>query len=178
MASEMLCGSMQTAVIGLGANLGDRLHTLESAVRSLACRAHIRVVQVSPIYETEALGPPQPNYLNAALRIETELEPEALLDALLEIEVAHGRVRRERWGPRTLDLDILVFCDPITREPTRYETERLTLPHPRLLERKFALAPLLDVMPELVVRWDAALRSLGAAPTHFPKQWDLGALVG
>lgn len=169
---------MQTAIIGLGANLGERLHTLECAVRSLARVAHIRVVRVSPVYETKALGPPQPNYLNAAVRIETELEPEALLDALLEIEIAQGRVRRERWGPRTLDLDILVLCDPNTRELARYETERLTIPHPQLLERSFALAPLLDVMPELVERWGPALRSLGGAPAQIPNQWDLEALVG
>jgi 2-amino-4-hydroxy-6-hydroxymethyldihydropteridine diphosphokinase len=169
---------MQTAVIGLGANLGQRLQTLESAIHTLAHSAHIRVVRVSPVYETEAVGPPQPNFLNAAVRIETDLEPEALLDTLLAIEMAHGRIRKERWGPRTLDLDILAICEPETHFPVKIATPRLTVPHPRLFERSFALAPLLDVMPELDVHWGALLRALGGAPNQIPNHWDFGTLVG
>lgn len=97
------------------------------------------------MYETEALvlagAPPQPKYLNAAVLLETDLEPEALLDRLLEIERAHGRERREKWGPRTIDLDIL-WIDGVT-----HATEKLVVPHPHLRERAFALRPLLDVAP-------------------------------
>ena len=97
------------------------------------------------MYETEALvlagAPPQPKYLNAAVLLETDLEPEALLDRLLEIERAHGRERREKWGPRTIDLDIL-WIDGVS-----FATEKLVVLHPHLRERAFALRPLLDVAP-------------------------------
>lgn len=151
-------------VIGLGANLGARLATLQSATDALARTPRITVLAVSPVYETEPVGPPQPAYLNAAARIETDLAPDALLDALLAIEAAHGRVRRERWGPRTLDLDVLVLCDRHTLAPLSVATERLVVPHPHLLERAFALAPLLDVMPERDPEWGASLRALGGRP--------------
>lgn len=127
-------------MIGLGANLGDRRVQLGSAVR--ACARLGEVVAVSPLYETEPLGPPQPQYLNAALLLRTELEPEALLDGLLAIEREHGRARRERWGPRKLDLDVLFI------RGATVDTERLVVPHPGLAERAFALLPLLDVAPD------------------------------
>lgn len=151
-------------VIGLGANLGARRETLQSALDALARAPDVYVRAVSPVYETEPVGPPQPRYLNAAARIETTLDPEALLDTLLAIEVAHGRVRAERWGPRTLDLDVLVLCDATTLEPLAVDTPRLRAPHPHLLERTFALAPLLDVMPELAPKWGDTLRALGGPP--------------
>ncbi|MDQ3037635.1 MAG: 2-amino-4-hydroxy-6-hydroxymethyldihydropteridine diphosphokinase [Myxococcota bacterium] len=150
--------------IGLGANLGERLETMQRAVDALARTPHIRVRAVSPVYETEPVGPPQPCYLNAAARIETDLEPDALLDALLAIEVANGRVRAERWGARTLDLDVLVLCDARSGEPLVIDSPRLQVPHPHLLERTFALAPLLDVMPELAPKWGDTLRALGGRP--------------
>lgn len=152
------------AGIGLGANLGERLTTLESAVERLAGTPGVIVERASPVYETAPVGPPQPSYLNAAVRARVTLEPEALLDALLAIEAAHGRVRRERWGPRTLDLDVLVLCDPVTLEPRVWSSPRLTVPHPHLLERTFALAPLLDVIPELEPIWGTTLRTLGGPP--------------
>lgn len=152
------------AGIGLGANLGDRGATLESAVARLAATAGVVVERTSPVYETAPVGPPQPSYLNAAVRARTSLEPEALLDALLAIEAAHGRVRRERWGPRTLDLDVLVLCEPTTLALRPWSSARLTVPHPHLLERAFALAPLLDVIPELEGAWGAALEALGGPP--------------
>lgn len=130
-------------MIGLGANLGDRIGTLRSAASSIEALGHVRAR--SAVYETEALvlagAPPQPKYLNAAVLLETDLEPEALLDRLLEIERAHGRERREKWGPRTIDLDIL-WIDGVT-----HATEKLVVPHPHLRERAFALRPLLDVAP-------------------------------
>ncbi len=127
-------------VIGLGSNLGDRREILRRAVREIANLGELRAV--SALYETEPVGPPQPRYLNAAVRLWTELDPLRLLEALLAIEARHGRARRERWGARTLDLDVLWM------EGTAFEAQSLTVPHPRLSERPFALVPLLDVAPD------------------------------
>jgi 2-amino-4-hydroxy-6-hydroxymethyldihydropteridine diphosphokinase len=126
-------------VVGLGANLGDRAAALKSAV--LALQAHGDVQAVSDLYEAAAVGPPQPDYLNAAVRLESSLPPQQLLCELLSIERAHGRERRQRWGPRTLDLDLLYSPALLLNEPD------LTLPHPELARRAFALTPLLDVAP-------------------------------
>ena len=126
--------SRRRYVIGLGANLGDRLATLKSAV--LALETHGAVLAVSDLYESAAVGPPQPDFLNAAVLLESPLTPERLLAELLSVERAHGRERRERWGPRTLDLGLVL------------EGPTLTLPHPELLRRAFALGPLLDVAPD------------------------------
>lgn len=126
-------------VIGLGANLGDRLGSLKSALESLRALGTLR--GVSHLYESAAVGPPQPDFLNAAVLLESDLDPLALLKELLEIERRHGRERRERWGPRTLDLDLLFSPGLLLSEP------ELTLPHAELSRRAFALAPLLDVAP-------------------------------
>lgn len=150
---------MTTWVVGLGANLGDREEALASAIERLSAYVHVRAV--SSVYETKAIGPPQPHFLNAAVRVETDLAPEALLDVLLSVERSLGRIRAERWGPRTIDLDLL-FGEPVA-------TERLVVPHPHLCERTFALAPLLEVydMPSL----RASLAALGGAPPKrdFPR---------
>jgi 2-amino-4-hydroxy-6-hydroxymethyldihydropteridine diphosphokinase len=130
----------RTYVIGLGANLGDRLATLRSAIVALGRCGTLRAV--SAVYETAPLGPPQPDYLNAAVLFESGLGPRALLGELLGIERAHGRERVERWGPRTLDLDLLCAGDLVLDEPG------LSLPHPELPRRAFALLPLLDVAPD------------------------------
>jgi 2-amino-4-hydroxy-6-hydroxymethyldihydropteridine diphosphokinase len=127
------------AVIGFGSNLGDRLATMRAALAELALVA--RVESTSRVYESPAVGPPQPDYLNAAALVTWEGEPEALLDALLAIEAKLGRVRREKWGPRTIDLDVLWI------EGREVHTARLTVPHPELAKRAFAVAPLLDVAP-------------------------------
>jgi 2-amino-4-hydroxy-6-hydroxymethyldihydropteridine diphosphokinase len=127
-------------VIGLGANLGDRLAALKSAV--LALQEHGSVLAVSDLYESTAVGPPQPDFLNAAVLLESSLSPRLLLAELLTVERAHGRERRERWGPRTLDLDLLDSPGLVLNDPD------LTVPHPELLRRAFALGPLLDVAPE------------------------------
>jgi 2-amino-4-hydroxy-6-hydroxymethyldihydropteridine diphosphokinase len=129
-------------VVGLGANLGDRLATLRSAV--LALGAHGTVTRVSSVYATAAVGPPQPDYLNAAVLLASDLPPSALLAQLLDIERRHGRERRERWGPRSLDLDLLLSPGLSVAEPG------LTVPHPELRRRAFALVPLLDVLPDAV----------------------------
>jgi len=127
-------------VVGLGSNLGDGKTTLKSAVLALKRCGTVRAV--SGLYESAAVGPPQPDYLNAAALLESALAPVQLLSQLLDIERAHGRERRERWGPRTLDLDLLHSPDLVLNEPS------LTLPHPELTARAFALAPLVEVLPE------------------------------
>ena len=120
-------------VVGLGANLGDRLTTLASAVRALAHEGV--VLRLSSVYETQAVGPPQPDYLNAAILLGSTLPPLELLGALLTIERAHGRERRERWGPRTLDLDLLYSPGLELNDPV------LTLPHPERQRLRSAPRP-------------------------------------
>lgn len=136
-----------SAVIALGANLGDRKATLLAAVRELAETEGVEVTAISTVIETAALrtdgiDPNAPAYLNAVVLITTSLTPGDLLTALNAIERRHGRVRSERWGDRTLDLDIVDFAG-ITSS-----SERLTLPHPRAFERDFVLEPWLEVDPQ------------------------------
>jgi 2-amino-4-hydroxy-6-hydroxymethyldihydropteridine diphosphokinase len=134
---------MVRAIIGLGSNLGDRLGHLRAAVHRIDGFA--KVEAVSRVYETKPVGPPQPDYLNAAILVRYEGgEPIDLLDALQGVEVALGRVRDVYWGPRTLDLDILWI------EGFATESDRLVVPHPYLTERPFALRPLVDVAPEAI----------------------------
>lgn len=130
------------AYIGLGANLGDREAALREAIRLLDAAEGVRVLRVSPVYETDPVGyTEQPAFLNMAAAVGTTLSPEGLLSLCLDIERRMGRVRTVRWGPRPIDLDLLAY------DGVRMETERLTLPHPRLAERAFALVPLRDVWP-------------------------------
>jgi len=126
-------------VIGMGANLGDRLQSMRQAALQIA--SFCEVSAVSALYETFPVGPPQPLFLNAALRVLCTLEPEVLLTRLLAVEHSFGRIRTERWGPRTLDLDILWIRD------IRHSSASLSVPHPGLAERCFAILPLLDVAP-------------------------------
>ena len=133
------------AFVGLGSNLGDRIGHLQSAVDGLAQVPGVRVVAVSGVYETTPVGgPPQYEYLNAVVDVDTELSPRALLDAARDLEAGAGRVRAERWGPRTLDVDVLLVGEERVDDPD------LTVPHPRMWERGFVLAPLADLAPELV----------------------------
>jgi 2-amino-4-hydroxy-6-hydroxymethyldihydropteridine diphosphokinase len=127
-------------VLGLGSNLGDRLGFFRSAAQEL--ERHGRITAFSALYETPPLGPAQPDYLNGALRFQTTLEPLAVLDLGLAIEQTSGRVRRERWGPRTLDVDLLFIFGRTVAMPG------LVVPHRELANRAFALIPLLDVAPE------------------------------
>jgi len=128
------------AVIGLGSNLGDRKATLVRA--AVAIRSFMKVTRVSALYESEPVGPPQPDYLNAAIRGVHSGDPPSLLSALLDVERALGRLRRDRWGPRVIDLDVLWISGVDVALPN------LVVPHPRLTERRFALEPLLDVAEE------------------------------
>jgi len=112
------------------------------AARELSNLSHVRIARLSPLYETAPVGgPPQGDFINAAILVETSANAEDLLRSALMIELRHGRVRRERFGPRTLDIDVLWVDGEVVDRPW------LTVPHPRLLERAFALRPLLDVMP-------------------------------
>jgi 2-amino-4-hydroxy-6-hydroxymethyldihydropteridine diphosphokinase len=140
--------SAATAFIGLGGNVGDVAATFRSALNALAATPGVAAVQASPLYRTPPWGPvPQPAYLNAVARCATTLAADALLEALLAIERDHGRNRdaEQRWGPRTLDLDLLAVGDAVIDSP------RLRLPHPRLHERAFVLLPWADLEPEWVI---------------------------
>jgi 2-amino-4-hydroxy-6-hydroxymethyldihydropteridine diphosphokinase len=131
------------AVIGLGANLGDPIAAFDEAIGRLRQRSN--VVGLSPLYRSRPVGPErvmaQPDFLNAAVRVQLQAAPLELLDFLMEIERERGRERIEHWGPRTLDLDLLWLGDRVV------ELERLRVPHPRLGERAFALLPLLSLVP-------------------------------
>lgn len=133
------------AYIGLGSNLGDPLAQLRSAVKALEQLPGSRLTAVSRFYRSSPMGPgDQPDYLNAVAMLDTTLEPLALLDALQAIEQQQGRVRSgERWGPRTLDLDLLLYGAEEIDHP------RLRVPHPGIRERNFVLVPLAELAPEL-----------------------------
>ena len=145
---------MHVAFIGLGSNLGNERNgifespkqQLLNAIQSIDNQTTIHLLKTSHFYQTQAIGPgDQPDYINAAIKIETSLSANQLLLALQSIENQQGRVRKERWGARTLDLDILVFDQLIEN------SEQLILPHPRAHERAFVLAPLNDLDPNLVI---------------------------
>lgn len=134
---------MTLAYLGIGTNLGDRLAFLQGAVDGLAATSGTRVVAVSPVYETDPVGgPEQPDFLNAVVVVDTALDPHELLAACQGLEQEAHRVRAERWGPRTLDVDVLLYGDE------RIDTADLVVPHPRAGERAFVLVPLADVAPE------------------------------
>lgn len=135
---------MNQVAIGLGSNLGNSLVTLQTAVQQLAAQSGIKLVGQSHWYQTPPIGPPQPDYLNGCVLLQTNASPEQILALLLETEQRFGRVRRERWGPRTLDLDLLLYEQVVMQTPT------LTLPHPRLHERAFVLVPLAELLPHWV----------------------------
>jgi 2-amino-4-hydroxy-6-hydroxymethyldihydropteridine diphosphokinase len=134
---------MMQAFLGLGSNLGDRAQNLQRAVDLLNAEAGVRVVGASSVWETDPVGgPSQPNYLNAAVRVETDLTPLELLLACQRTEATLGRVRDVRWGPRTIDVDVLLIDALVVDDPA------LTVPHPRMAERSFVLLPLLELDPD------------------------------
>lgn len=135
---------LQRAAIALGANLDDRRATLEAALVELDASPGVRVLARSRWYRSAPVGPPQPPYINGCALLAVSLEPEELLQRLLDTEARFGRVRGERWGPRTLDLDLLLLDQQCWTSP------RLTLPHPRLRERAFVLLPLAEIAPNWI----------------------------
>lgn len=135
-----------TAYIALGANLGDRANTMRRALESLNRTDAVRVMRVSSFIENPAVGGPKgsPAFLNGVVQVETTLSPDVLLDRLLEIEKQLGRIRREKWEPRTIDLDVILYGDQIVN------TDQLTIPHPLMHERRFVLEPLAEIAPETI----------------------------
>ncbi len=157
------------AYVGLGANLGDREATIRRAVGLLDDAEGVVVAAVSSLRETEPWGPvEQPRYLNGALAVDTELGPRSLLDTLLDVERRLGRVREdeERWGPRTIDLDLLLYGVIALDEPG------LVVPHPRLHERRFALEPLAELAPDAVVPGQGTVAELLGAFAAPPAETD------
>ena len=141
--------NMVTAYIGIGANLGDRIKALQVALQMLNDLPEVRVTRESSVYETAPVGmTDQPEFLNAVVEVKTTLPALALLRALLDIENCLGRVRTLRWGPRVIDLDLLVYGTEQSALP------ELIVPHPRLLERAFVMVPLAEIAPELVLPGD------------------------
>jgi 2-amino-4-hydroxy-6-hydroxymethyldihydropteridine diphosphokinase len=149
------------AYLGLGSNVGPRAENLQFAVDGLAVRAG-RIVAISPVYETEPVGgPPQPDYLNAVVAVETALSPRELLGVAKALEAEAGReppAPERRWGPRPLDIDVLMVGNERVDEPD------LVVPHPRIHQRAFVLAPLADVAPDLVVAPNAGWQGVRRSP--------------
>ncbi len=161
MASHLsLCvapDTLQTAYIGLGSNQVDPQQQLRRALQTLRDNPKIGVNKVSSLYGSSPVGPPhQPDYVNAVAQIQTALAPLDLLDELQAIERSQGRVRGQRWGPRTLDLDILSYAD------LRVRSLRLTLPHPRIVARAFVLIPLAEIEPTLTLPGGIRIAELAA----------------
>ena len=149
---------MTRAVIALGANLGERSATIEDALADLAAVDGVDIIAVSPLIETVAVlegGPDQthPTYINGVAVVDAEISPHALLAALHDIELNHGRVRAERWGDRTLDLDLIVYGDHV-------EDGNLVVPHPRAHERRFVLEPWFAVDPDATIPGRGPIRDL------------------
>jgi 2-amino-4-hydroxy-6-hydroxymethyldihydropteridine diphosphokinase len=148
----------RSVVLALGSNLGDRRDILQGCADAIAAIPEVQVMAVSPVYETAPVGgPPQPDYLNAVLLARTTLPSRVLLDRLHEIEAAFDRERSVRWGPRTLDIDIITVSGEVSGDPD------LTLPHPRAHERAFVLAPWHDVDPDAVLPGYGSVAALLAA---------------
>ena len=159
---------MTLAYIAIGSNLASPLEQVNAAVQALGEIPLTRIVAVSSFYRTPPLGPQdQPDYLNAAVVLETALSAETLLDNTQRIELQQGRVRKaERWGPRTLDLDIMLFGDEVIN------TERLTVPHYDMKNRGFMLWPLFEVAPDLIFPDDIPLKSiLDSLKAEKPARW-------
>ncbi|MFC8501525.1 2-amino-4-hydroxy-6-hydroxymethyldihydropteridine diphosphokinase [Pedococcus sp. NPDC057267] len=147
-------------VVALGSNVGDSVETLQDA--AVALHGLLDVTAVSRLVETDPVGgPEQPAYLNAVVTGTTHLAPSSLLAGLHDIEREHGRTREVRWGPRTLDLDLVQYGDPVFDTDVVMDTATLTLPHPRAHERAFVLVPWLQADPEAVLRVDGQVRRVG-----------------
>jgi 2-amino-4-hydroxy-6-hydroxymethyldihydropteridine diphosphokinase len=134
----------ERAAIALGSNLGDSANLLKMALAALSREEGIVLAHVSPLYQTVPVGPPQPDFLNTCAILHTTLSPSELLSRLLQVEQQFGRVRREHWGPRSLDLDLLLYGDRIIEQPD------LQVPHPRMRDRAFVLVPLADIASDWV----------------------------
>ncbi|MFI9605215.1 2-amino-4-hydroxy-6-hydroxymethyldihydropteridine diphosphokinase [Streptomyces sp. NPDC052043] len=162
-AADTTLQNPKRAVISIGSNLGNRLETLQGAVDALEDTPGVRVKAVSPVYETEPWGVEpgtQPSYFNAVVVLKTTLPPSSLLERAHAVEEAFNRVRDERWGPRTIDVDIVAYAETVSDDPL------LTLPHPRAHERAFVLAPWYDVDPDAQLPGRGAVADLLTALTR------------
>ncbi|MEW2396283.1 2-amino-4-hydroxy-6-hydroxymethyldihydropteridine diphosphokinase [Streptomyces sp. NPDC046862] len=162
-AADTTLHNPQRAVLSLGSNLGNRLETIQGAIDALEDTPGVRIKAVSPVYETEPWGVApgsQPTYFNAVVVLKTTLPPSSLLERAHAVEEAFHRVRSERWGPRTIDVDIVSYADEVSDDPV------LTLPHPRAHERAFVLAPWHDVEPEAQLPGRGAVAQLLADVTR------------
>lgn len=147
-----------TAFIGIGSNLDNPLLQVQTALRELAEIPNTELIRSSSLYRTPPMGPPdQPDYINAVAALTTTLSPTELLDALQALEARHGRVRTIHWGPRTLDLDLLLYGNETVH------TARLTVPHPGIAQRAFVVLPLAEIAPALEIQGLGALSMLRAA---------------
>jgi 2-amino-4-hydroxy-6-hydroxymethyldihydropteridine diphosphokinase len=135
---------MAKCAIAFGSNLGDSLALLESSLKILKQSPGIDLHKASSFYKTKAIGPPQPDYVNRCALLEVQQKPEELLALLQAVELQFGRVRTEHWGPRTLDLDLLLYDDLVLNTPN------LQIPHPRMNERAFVLVPLAEIAPDWI----------------------------
>lgn len=136
--------SIHQSAIALGSNIGDSVATLAAAIEELSAIPGVQLVAISSWYRTKAVGPPQPDYINGCIILQAKLSPQELIETLLATERKFGRVRQQRWGPRSLDLDILLYNDLIIDSP------KLQIPHPRMYERAFVLVPLAEIAPDWV----------------------------
>ncbi|WP_239619021.1 2-amino-4-hydroxy-6-hydroxymethyldihydropteridine diphosphokinase [Cohnella mopanensis] len=161
---------MLEAYVALGANLGDRESSLTEALNRLQADTELEVLRISAAYETAPVGfTDQPSFLNMAVSLTTELDPITLLRRLLAIEQEMGRVRDVRWGPRNIDLDLLLYGE------TTMDTPELTLPHPRMGQRAFVLVPLRDIWPkEILFPWEAELSAFSLQEEGIARyaEWD------
>lgn len=153
---------MTRVYVGLGSNIGDRARYLRSAVQALAARG-LPAAAVSSVYESDPLGPPQPDYLNAVVAVDSALPPGELLGIFRAVEEQLGRRHRERWGPREIDVDLLLYGDEVVA------SDDLVVPHPGLTQRPFVVAPLLEIAPDLTL-------PSGEALLAYARQVDAGGL--
>nr|WP_245295395.1 2-amino-4-hydroxy-6-hydroxymethyldihydropteridine diphosphokinase [Pseudaminobacter manganicus] len=157
---QISSGDAETAYLSLGGNLGEPERAMASALQMLDGEANVQITSVSSLYRTPPWGKlDQPDFLNIAAQLSTTLAPHALLDLCLDIERRLKRVRGERWGPRLIDIDILVFGDRVIHE------DGLEVPHPRMLQRAFVLAPMAEIAPDLVVAGERIAERLRRADT-------------
>lgn len=166
---------MTLAYIGLGGNLGDRRANLERALALLSRPPHLRVRRVAPVYETKPVGYiAQGDFLNTVAEVGTTLAPDDLLTVLQTVENALGRVRTIRWGPRTIDLDLLLYGDLEINRP------HLTVPHPLMFERAFVLVPLAGLVPDRILRGRSVRELAREALSHIPasKKFDIVKSLG
>ncbi len=145
---------MYIAYLSLGSNLNDPHNQIKSAIKEINNLSNVTLVKQSSLYQTPPIGPKQPDFINAALKIKTSLSPHELLSAMQTIEQAHHRVREIHWGPRTLDIDVLLY------ENLSINSEKLTIPHPFMDQRAFVLIPLLEIAPELTTTQHGVLAEI------------------